>query len=128
MSAELRCWKCDGDLPAVVLPLRRSEFCPLCTCDLHVCHMCRFFDPDAQRGCREPVAEEVRDRTRANFCGWFQADKGTNAASGAGESAAAKGDLESLFGMELGSSGDGPTDAASARTAFDALFDDGSKK
>ena len=122
MDTVMSCWKCDASLGDVELPLRRSEICPACTADLHVCHMCRFFDPDAQRGCREPVAEEVRDRTRANFCGWFQLGAGgvrSKAANAAGMS-----ELESVFGLEQNSVSTSPTDADAAKRAFDAMFDD----
>ena len=40
------------------------------------------------------------------------------------EAAVAKNELESLFGLDPGSATGSPTDADSARAAFDALFDD----
>jgi len=33
--------------------------------------MCRHYEPRRARQCRELAADEVRDKTRANFCGWF---------------------------------------------------------
>ena len=126
VSADLNCWKCGGSLAAIELPLRRAELCPHCTADLHVCQMCRHFDRNSRRGCREPVADEVRDRERANFCGWFQIG-GSAVSTPGSEAAAAKNELESLFGLDPGSAIGSPTDADSARAAFDALFEDKSK-
>ena len=72
MAGGLVCWKCGAALDALPLPLGRRDECPSCHADLHVCRMCKFFDPGVSRQCREPVAEDVSDKTRANFCGWFQ--------------------------------------------------------
>jgi hypothetical protein len=33
--------------------------------------MCRHFDARRTRQCRELAAEEIKDKTRANVCGWF---------------------------------------------------------
>ena len=45
--------------------------CPSCRAELYVCRLCRFFDPRVAQQCREPLAEDQRDKTRANFCGYF---------------------------------------------------------
>jgi hypothetical protein len=113
------CWKCDAPLTDIEQPFPRASECPSCTADLHVCHMCKFFDPDAARGCREPVAEEVRDRTRANFCGWFMV--GSPRPAGASGSSS-RDQLQSLFGMEAGEGSGSPTNEDAARSALDALF------
>jgi hypothetical protein len=49
---------------------RRDE-CPFCHADLHCCLNCRFYDRSAPKQCREPQAELVRDKEKANFCGFF---------------------------------------------------------
>ncbi len=49
---------------------RRDE-CPFCRADLHCCRNCRFYDPAAPRQCRETQAELVREKAKANFCGFF---------------------------------------------------------
>ena len=126
MDTAMSCWKCKANLDDVELPLRRSELCPGCTADLHVCHMCRHFDPDAQRGCREPVAEEVRDRTRANFCGWFQI--GSAVAGSQSTNAVGTNELESLFGLDANSVSTSPAGADAAKRAFDDMFDDSSNR
>lgn len=35
--------------------------------------MCRFYDTRKAKSCAEPVADEVSDKERANFCGYFEA-------------------------------------------------------
>jgi len=91
------CWKCGASLADLSPPFSRTEECRACRAQLHVCRMCRFFDARRTRGCLEPVAEEVVDRTRANFCGYFQPRGGAWQPAGGG--------------------------AAEARAALDALFD-----
>ena len=48
------------------------ETCESCDADLHCCVNCAHYDPGAHNDCREPSAERVRDRKRANRCDWFQ--------------------------------------------------------
>ena len=72
MSESYTCWKCGGLLQELLLPLARHEECPHCRAQLHVCRMCVYFDAAASQQCREPVAENVSDKQRANFCGYFQ--------------------------------------------------------
>ena len=99
MSAEARslsCWKCGSPLH-IPLPIGRRDDCPACHADLHVCRQCDFFDPHAAKGCREPMADEVGDKERGNFCDYFHAaSKG--APTSAAEADAAKAKLEALFG------------------------------
>ena len=83
--------------------------------------MCEFFDPGVRRGCREPVAEEVSDRERANFCGYFTAVAGLGPGAGDGSSPVAGAELAALF--DLPSSGPAsPEDAGEARRRLDDLF------
>ena len=70
---ELVCWKCGADLSTLPQPLARRAECLACHAELHVCRMCRHYDPGKAKQCREPMAEEVADKGRANFCDWFQA-------------------------------------------------------
>lgn len=49
---------------------RRDE-CPKCHADVHVCKNCKNYDPNAYNECREPQADIVKDRERANFCDYF---------------------------------------------------------
>jgi len=60
--------------------------------------MCHFFDPAVTEQCIEDDAEEVREKTRANFCDYFKpgADAFDPAAVVAEERA--RDSLGSLFG------------------------------
>jgi hypothetical protein len=95
---DLVCWKCGGSLAALSVPLRRLEECPQCRAELHVCRLCALFDRNAYQQCREPTVEEVRDKTRANFCDHFKPRAGawSGADSAAGDRA--RSELEKLFG------------------------------
>jgi hypothetical protein len=72
------------------------DTCSACDADLHVCLNCVHYDSGAYNQCREPNAEWVSDRERANRCDYFA----------------------------LGDSGDGPAHAEpqDARAVLDALF------
>jgi len=97
MSELLECWNCGRGVDDQPLPLVRSSTCPACDADLHVCRMCEYFAPSVAKSCREPVAEEVRDKTRANFCDYFRAVPGAHA--GDGKAREAENQLNSLFGL-----------------------------
>ena len=71
MAHTLVCWKCGVSLATLSLPLLRHDACPACRAELHVCRMCKDYDESLAKHCREPTAEEVSDKTRANFCGHF---------------------------------------------------------
>jgi hypothetical protein len=92
-------------LQELLLPLARHEECPHCRAQLHVCRMCIFSDTAAPQQCREPVAENVSDKQRANFFGYFQINP--QAYAGPSDQAAdAHRQLDVLFG-------DGSSEAAS---------------
>jgi hypothetical protein len=98
VSHKLACYRCGESLVAFPLPLSRRDACPRCNADLHVCKMCRHFDPAVTRQCREDGAEDVKEKERPNFCDWFIAsetafDPNRKAAADAAQSA-----LDALFG------------------------------
>jgi hypothetical protein len=97
-STELVCWKCGASLAALTLPLRRLEECPKCRSELHVCRLCVDYDTTVAKHCREPTAEEVRDKTRANFCDFFEPRPGAYTAPNIGAAERARTELEKLFG------------------------------
>jgi hypothetical protein len=55
------------------------DACPRCGADLHACRNCAHHDPGAYNECREPQAEPVADRERANRCDWFTPATGSGA-------------------------------------------------
>ena len=95
----LICWKCGASLDALSLPLSRTDECRACRAQQHVCRMCRFYDTGKAKSCAEPVADEVHDKERANFCGYFVVAGGRfRPRDDAAERATAA--LESLFGAK----------------------------
>jgi hypothetical protein len=114
----LVCWKCGAPLKGVPLPLSRRAECPQCHAELHVCKLCRLYDPRVEGQCREERAEDVRDKERANFCHYFKPRPGAYRAPDAAKSAAAKSRVDALFGA-----GEAPAaEADPARGALDDLF------
>lgn len=99
------------------MPLGRRAECLACHAELHVCRMCRHYDVSKAKQCREPVAEPVRDKTRANFCDWFQlgANTGEPIRAGGVNGRAA---LDALFG---GADAEVPAPSGNRR-ALDDLF------
>ncbi len=97
MTDELICWKCGASIKDLPLPLGRRAECLVCRAELHVCRMCRFYDTQVAKACREPMAEEVKDKEWANFCDWFQPRPDAHQPR-KDRSRAARVDLEALFG------------------------------
>lgn len=98
MAHDLVCWKCGASLSALSLPLRRLEECPSCRAELHVCRMCGLYDRQAYQQCREPTVEEVRDKTRANFCDHYKPKAGAFSGGDTAATERARSDLDKLFG------------------------------
>ncbi len=115
MSATPVCWKCGAALAELLLPLARLAECSACRAELHVCKSCVYYDTRVANHCCEPVAEPVSDKTRANFCGYFQfrADAWQPQAA---QVQSARAQLDSLFG------GATQDQVDAARTALDQLF------
>lgn len=72
---KLHCFSCGTEMSFPHVPGRRDE-CPKCGADVHVCRNCRNYDRNAYNECREPSAEVVREKDRANFCDFFQPGSG----------------------------------------------------
>lgn len=92
------CWNCGASVAELPLPLSRRAECAACRAELHVCRMCRFYDPAVAKACREPVADEVRDKTRANFCGYLEIRPDAYRPADTGRARAARDELAALFG------------------------------
>lgn len=52
----------------------RTEVCLHCDADLHCCYQCQFYDQKSHHECREPQAEYVSEKDKANFCDYFAFD------------------------------------------------------
>ena len=113
------CWKCGKPL-VLNGTVSRSDVCPDCGADVRSCKNCRFYEPEAHYDCREMVDELVKDKERANFCGWFMLAPQDKAclASGAG----ANGLDGANGGVNSKNSNSSNSPASSASDAFNALF------
>ncbi len=114
----LHCWRCGASLKDLTPPIERRDECPACRAQLYVCKFCEFFDPKVAKQCREPVADEVKEKERANFCGYFKPNP--HACVPADNSAAntAQAELDALFGGAEASS----STTSSARGKLEELF------
>jgi hypothetical protein len=65
------CFSCRKELDITGRP-GRGETCPFCGSDVKVCLNCAFYDESAYNECREPQADRVLDKDRANFCDYFE--------------------------------------------------------
>lgn len=90
----MQCAICKKDVEIGDKVYFRDE-CPHCAADLHVCKNCDFYDPYAAKECREPNAELVTDKERANYCDYFRPSSGHAATDTKAEEA--KKTLEELF-------------------------------
>ncbi len=129
MTEALVCWKCGVSISDQPLPLSRVAECRSCGADLHVCRMCEFYDPRVAGACREPIAEEVKDKERSNFCDYFKTRADAYRPHNDTTARDARAKLDALFGTgssrEEGSAdrGSGPSsEAQNAKEKLERLF------
>ena len=128
-AKDLSCWKCGASLDGVPLPIGRLAECLDCRAELHVCRLCELYDPAVAQACREPLAEEVKDKTKANFCEHFY-PRPEAYAPGPTPDEAPSAELAALFGdapagdaSEPAKEGEEPGDPEqAARDRLDDLF------
>ncbi len=121
MTSTLLCWKCGASLDALPHPLSRLAECPACRTDLHICRMCEFYDPRISKQCREPIADEVKDKQRANFCGYFRIRPNAYQARDTATQSDARTQLEALFG-EPATTQKTRSEAEATREQLEKLF------
>ncbi|WP_413287484.1 hypothetical protein [Bdellovibrio sp. HCB337] len=90
----LHCFNCNKEIQVGGIVGRRDE-CPNCRADVHVCKNCEFYDPKAYNECREPQADMVKEKDRANFCDYFSPRRGSS--GGVDKAAALRAAAEALF-------------------------------
>lgn len=87
----LQCYKCGKALSDTLkVMIGRSDTCPGCMADVRCCKMCHFYDPKAYNECREPQADRVPDKEKANFCDYFKIASSYNDAEKQRQDAMAK--------------------------------------
>ena len=75
----------------------RTETCPYCHWDLHVCYNCLHYDASAYNECRESQADRVLEKDRANFCDYFAASDHAMKTAVDKKAGDAKAKLDALF-------------------------------
>lgn len=90
----MTCWKCGRAIDTTERVGFR-DYCPRCDRALHACRNCDFYDPAYNNQCREPMAERVVDKERANFCEYFSSSRAS--ARPSSPTATARSKLDDLF-------------------------------
>lgn len=80
------------------MPLSRLSECLGCRVELHVCRMCRFYDPHKPESCTEERADPPKDKQRANFCDYFEPRAQSFQPPDVSAADRAKVELDKLFG------------------------------
>jgi len=114
----LVCWKCGTSLE-IRGRFSRLEACRQCGAELHACIMCMFHDPHHAEACTEERAEPPGVKDRANFCDYFQPRPQAFGGMVTDTNAAARAQLDALFGGQASA----PQPAADeTHAALEALF------
>lgn len=67
------CFKCQAVLALIPnTNISRTEECPSCRADLHICKMCDLYDPKHYNECKESQADRITDKEKKNFCDYFK--------------------------------------------------------
>lgn len=77
MDKSGNCWSCGHVLAAA--DYARESRCPGCQKATHACRNCLYYQPGINNDCREPVADHVVDKERANFCDYFEPNPSAHA-------------------------------------------------
>ncbi len=67
------CWSCGKGLKAS--DYGRETTCLQCGKPTRVCLNCRWYDRSKASACAEPMAEEVMEKDRPNFCNFFEPEE-----------------------------------------------------
>ena len=89
------CHHCRNEVQLLVA-IQRTDSCSSCYSDLKCCLNCAFYDPGRDNQCADPAAEWVPEKTKANFCEFFEF-KTQSAGATAGTKANARSAFDSLF-------------------------------
>lgn len=124
--ADLVCWRCGASLEDIPTPFARLAQCKSCGADLHVCRLCKFYNPNHFEKCDHELAEPAREVDVANFCHYFRPVVNAYHAEENSRADAAMAQLKALFGERgTGSTDEPATDQnknTDAKSKFDALF------
>ena len=72
-NTKVVCYQCHKSLELEnEQRILRHEECTFCQVSLYCCRMCVFYDRSSYNECREPLAERIVDKEKANFCSYFK--------------------------------------------------------
>jgi hypothetical protein len=63
-----RCAQCGAVLPP---PDDRPELCPKCSCALHSCRQCTYFDTSKRFECMQPIPVRIPRKDERNDCTFY---------------------------------------------------------
>ena len=98
MTGKLVCWRCGEALGDIPKPIPRLFKCRQCEADLHVCLMCRHYNPRYSSKCDHEMAEPARERDLANFCHYLKLKPNAFVEKAFDQSKEAEAKLKALFG------------------------------
>ena len=90
-----KCWNCAAELGPQ--DYGRETNCMGCGKPTRVCRNCRWYAPGRVNECVEPMAERVLDKTRANYCEFFEPTTETGGAEGVSADEELRKAAEDLF-------------------------------
>ena len=100
MTGKLVCWRCGEALGDVPRPFPRLAKCQHCEADLHVCLMCRHYNPRYSTRCDHEMAEPAREIDLANFCHYLKLKPNAFVEKVHDQSKQAEARLKALFGED----------------------------
>ncbi len=121
--ARLVCWRCGEHVRDMDRPIRRLTQCHACGADLHVCRLCRLYNPGILGRCDHDFAEPPLEKETANFCQYFKPRPDAYSPQDDQGRRAAQSRLEALFGED--EQGRAAGDANDPLDQLRALFGDG---
>lgn len=69
----VKCYKCGAQIEFESgKDIGRSEECTSCYSSIRCCLMCKFYDKNSYNECKEPTADRVVEKEKANFCDFFK--------------------------------------------------------
>lgn len=72
VSSKVQCFQCKKPLGLEAgQKIAKNEECEHCYASIHSCRMCTFYDQTVYNECREPNAERIVEKEKANFCDFF---------------------------------------------------------
>ena len=72
MAQKIICYACKNELGLEAeAKVVKSEECPHCYASVRCCKMCKFYDKKSYNECREPSADRIVEKEKANFCDFF---------------------------------------------------------